>query len=211
MPKILYVRGFDDKLHEEINNISKDEGITPASILEEAFEKWKKQREHDIPKNHYLLFYSDDKSLLNFLEIVDRSSKKDWFQSYNGLESHQGVKFLQKNGWANMTQKHTGKKIQSYLEGIYKTYSSKSENRLAYFIGFPEPESLKELNKFERIYNKKRINGLTLCSFNFSELDSFSFVDIIDLINEHDRIFILQKNNFYELNLSRQNISKVLL
>jgi hypothetical protein len=42
MAKVLYVRGFSDKLHEKLDDQVREEGIPAASILENAFEEWLK-------------------------------------------------------------------------------------------------------------------------------------------------------------------------
>ncbi len=44
MSKVLYVRGFNDKLHQELDDQARKEGVSPASILEEAYEEWLKKK-----------------------------------------------------------------------------------------------------------------------------------------------------------------------
>ena len=39
MGKVLYVRGFDDELHDKLSDQAKKEGVSPASILEEAYDE----------------------------------------------------------------------------------------------------------------------------------------------------------------------------
>ena len=37
MGKVLFVRGFDDNLHDTLSEQSKKEGVSPAEILGEAY------------------------------------------------------------------------------------------------------------------------------------------------------------------------------
>jgi len=48
MSKVLYVRGFNEKLHSELDDQARKEGIPPASILENAFEEWLKNKK-EVP------------------------------------------------------------------------------------------------------------------------------------------------------------------
>ena len=59
MSKVLYVRGFSNQLHGQLDEQAKKEGISAASILENAFEEWLKNKK-EIPTKHYLVLYSDD-------------------------------------------------------------------------------------------------------------------------------------------------------
>ncbi len=59
MSKVLYVRGFNDKLHEELDDQVRKEGIPAASILENAFEEWLKNKQ-SAPTRHFLVLYADD-------------------------------------------------------------------------------------------------------------------------------------------------------
>ncbi len=40
MGQVLYVRGFNEELHSKLDDQSRKEGVSPASILEDAFEEW---------------------------------------------------------------------------------------------------------------------------------------------------------------------------
>ncbi len=93
MAKVLYVRGFDDKLHNKLDEQAREDGVSPASILENAFEEWLKSKQ-GIPAVHYLLLYSDDKSLLDFLKKIKNLIDNDWVKVTGGPQNHPGVKFL---------------------------------------------------------------------------------------------------------------------
>ena len=59
MGKILYVRNFSESLHDDLDKISKKEGVSPSIIIEEVLEQWKHNKEK-IPKN-ITLFYGQIK------------------------------------------------------------------------------------------------------------------------------------------------------
>ncbi len=112
MSKVLYVRGFNEKLHDSLDDQAKKEGVSPASILENAFEEWLKNKQ-GTPTKHYLVLYSDDKSLLNFIKRINELDDGDLFHVTCGPQSHTGVKFLKKHGWYDAT-------ISPYIQGIKK-------------------------------------------------------------------------------------------
>ena len=86
MSKVLYVRGFNENLHNELDDQAKKEGVSPASILENAFEEWLKNKK-EIPTKHYLVLYSDDKSLLNFIRKVNDLDDEDWMHVTEGVSN----------------------------------------------------------------------------------------------------------------------------
>ncbi len=104
MRKILYVRGFDEDIHDEVNEIARKEGTTPAAILEDAIKVWKDQKDKDR-KKHHLLLYSDKESLQKFLKKLDNASKENWFQAFNSDENEPSSTFLKKLGWTDITPK----------------------------------------------------------------------------------------------------------
>ena len=71
--------------------------------------------------------------------------------------------------------------------------------------------SLKKANDVERIFNSKFESGITFCPFNLNKTMDSSMADILELIAEHDKAFVLEKNAIFELNLSKTNHSKLLL
>ncbi|MEE9535363.1 MAG: hypothetical protein V3V58_02330, partial [Nitrosopumilaceae archaeon] len=119
MAKVLYVRGFNDKLHEKLDDQARKEGIPAASILENAFEDWLKNKQ-SAPTRHFLVLYADDDSLQNFLKKVTDLNEDDWFNVTIGPDTHAGVKYLKKHGWYDAT-------LSPYAQGIKnpEKYSSK--------------------------------------------------------------------------------------
>ncbi len=219
MEKVLYVRGFNDDLHNKLNDQSRKEGVSPASILEQAYEDWLKKRE-DTPALHYLLLYSDDKSLLNFLRKSKGMLKDNCVKLCAGPSSHSGIKFLKKHGWIDGTN-------PSYIQGIKKTpeqYTSKvfdhladvASGRYSCFMGFMTEDvalhhSLKRANEIERLYNTKRINGVVFCPYDMSKLKNYSLKDLLELFEEHDKGFIVDGNETFEISINNTNLPKLFL
>ncbi|MFB5600611.1 MAG: hypothetical protein ACE5SW_10330, partial [Nitrososphaeraceae archaeon] len=72
MTRDLLIRGFDDKIHSQLGELSKEKGVSINSIVKDAVDKWlNQQQQSDIPKKHYLLIYSDDDSILGLLKSMD--------------------------------------------------------------------------------------------------------------------------------------------
>ncbi len=212
------MRGFNEKLHEELDDEAKKEGVSPASILENAFEEWLKNKQ-GTPTKHYLVLYSDDKSLLNFIKRINELDDGDLFHVTCGPQSHTGVKFLKKHGWFDAT-------ILPYIQGMKKPekYASKvfdhlekvTADKQACFIGFMTEDiahqySLQKASEVEKIYNTKRIGGVVFCPYDMRKLNDFNFIDIFKLFEDHDEIFVLKENEVYKLNVDKTNHAKLFL
>ena len=218
MSKVLYVRGFNEKLHDTLDDQAKKEGVSPASILENAFEEWLKNKQ-GTPTKHYLVLYSDDKSLLNFIKRINELDDGDLFHVTCGPQSHTGVKFLKKHGWFDAT-------ISPYMQGMKEPekYASKvfdhlekvTADKQACFIGFMTEDiarqySLQKASEVEKIYNTKRIGGVVFCPYDMRKLNDFNFIDIFKLFEDHDEIFVLKENEVYKLNVDKTNHAKLFL
>ncbi len=218
MSKVLYVRGFSDQLHGQLDEQAKKEGISAASILENAFEEWLKNKK-DVPTKHYLVLYSDDDSLLNFMKKINDLNDDDWFHVTCGSQSHVGVKYLKKHGWydATLSPYIQGiKKPEKYASKVFDHLGSVTANKQACFIGFMTEDvahhhSLQKAREIEKIYNTKRIGGVVFCPYDMRKLNNFNFTDIFKLFEEHDKIFVLKENEFYELNVDKTNHAKLFL
>ena len=105
MTRDLLIRGFDDKIHSQLGELSKDKGVSINSIVKDAVDKWlNQQKQSDIPKKHYLLLYSDDDSILGLLKSMDRLAKEsDLFRCFCGPPSSISTKYLSKLNWYDGT------------------------------------------------------------------------------------------------------------
>jgi hypothetical protein len=218
MSKVLYVRGFNDKLHEELDDQARKEGISAASILETAFEEWLKNKQ-SVQTKHFLVLYSDDQSLQNFMKKINDLNDGDWFHVTCGPESHAGVKYLKKHGWYDVT-------LSPYAQGIKnpEKYSSKifdhlakvTANKQACFIGFMTEDiahhhSIQKASEVEKKYNTKRIGGVVFCPYDMRKLNNFNFLDMFKLFEDHDQIFVLKENEVHEVNIGKTNCAKLFL
>jgi len=216
--KTLYVRTISDSVHDKLSDLSQKQGVTVGSIIEEAVDEWVKQKQ-DIPTKHYLVLYADKDSLLNFLRKIEELTKEGWAKVCLGPDSLEGIKFLKKRHWMDVT-------ISPYVQGIKnpEKYSAEVFDKVvkeesdtkSVFMGFmtgdiAERFSLKKANDVERIFNSKFESGITFCPFNLNTTMDSSMADILELIAEHDKAFVLKKNAIFELNLSKTNHSKLLL
>ncbi|MFQ5572855.1 MAG: hypothetical protein ACE5EJ_01245 [Nitrosopumilaceae archaeon] len=216
MGKVLYVRGFDNKLHDKLSDQAKKEGISPASILEEAYEDWINKKAA-IPSLHYLLLYSDEKSLLGFLKKVHGMLDENCVRLCAGTPSS-ALKYLKKHGWIDGTK-------SSYVQEIKKTpekTTSKVFDRLAEisggkyscYMGFMTEDvalkfSVERANEIERIYNSKRIPGVVFCPYNMAKLKGYSLKDLLELFGEHDKSYIVEGSDVFEINIKNTNLPKL--
>ena len=137
-----------------------------------------------------------------------------------GTPSHNGLKFLKKHGWIVGMD-------SSYLQGIKKKpeqCTSKVFDRLAEissgkyscYMGFMTEDvalqhSLKRANEVERIYNSKRIPGVVFCPYNMTKLKNYSLKDLLELFEEHDKNFIVEGSEVFEISIRNTNLPKIFL
>jgi hypothetical protein len=218
MSKVLYVRGFNEQLHDELDDQARKEGVSPASILENAFEEWIKNKQ-GISTKHYLVLYSDDKSLLNFVQRINDLDDGDWFHVTCGPPSHTGVKFLKKHGWFDVTvspYEQGIKNPEKYASKVFDHLEKVTDDKKTCFIGFMTEDiaqrySLQKASEAEEISNTKRIRGVVFCPYDMNKLNEFDFTDIFELFKNHDEIFVLKENEVYKLNVDKTNHAKLFL
>lgn len=216
MTKVLYVRGIDDKLHDQINEHAREKGTSVATILEEAYSEWIKNKQK-TPAKHYLILYSDENSLQVFLKKIKTILEDEYVKACCGPPSHTGVDFLKKRGWFDVN-------ISSYAQGIKKPeqYSAKvfdnlaniSKGKLACFVGFMTEDiaqrfSLSKANEIENIYNSKKIGGVVFCPYNVSKLTNYNLGDLLNLFEKHDKVFVIKQNEIFEINAAKTSYTKL--
>jgi len=218
MGKVLYVRGFNDNLHDKLSEQSKKEGVSPAVILEEAYGDWLKNKK-GIPSIHYLLLYSDDTSLLNFLKKADKMLDDNCVKLCAGTPSS-AIKFLKKNGWIDGADKSYVQEIKKSPEKctskVFDHLGKVAAGRYSCYMGFMTEDvalqhSVKRANDIERIYNSKRIPGVVFCPYNMAKLKNYSLKDLIELFEEHDKGFIVTGNDVFEMSITNTNLPKLFL
>ena len=81
----LIVRGFDNQVHSKLGEVANQRGVSINSIIKDAVDKWLKEQQSQVPKKHYLIIYSDDKSMQGLLKSMDRFAKEgDLFRCFCG-------------------------------------------------------------------------------------------------------------------------------
>jgi len=188
MGKVLYVRGFDDELHDKLSDQAKKEGVSPASILEHAYDDWLKKRE-GVQSIHYLLLYSDGKTLENFLKKADGMLDENCVKLCAGTHSHSAMKYLKKHGWIDGSDSSYDeaikKKPDQVTSKVFDRLAEISSGRYSCYMGFMTEDvalqhSLKKANEIERIYNSKRIPGSTICDNPPFTLDFSSYTPVLN-------------------------------
>jgi len=218
MAKTLYVRNVSETIHNKLNNISKDQGVPIGSILEEAVNEWIKHKD-TLPKQHNLVLYSDEESLMYFLKKIEDLTRQDWNRITLGSESHQGKSYLKRKKWKDITifpYAQGLKNAEKYSSQVFDNVNKETKDKKSMFIGFMTGDvvsrySLKKSIELEKISNQKINNGIVFCPFNMKDLVSANMVELFDLINEHQKIFVLKGNEVFELNLNKTNHLKLLL
>ncbi len=218
MSKVLYVRGFNDNLHQKLDDQAKKEGISAANILEYAFEDWLKNKQ-EVPTKHYLVLYSDDESLQSFLKKIKDLDYDDWFHVTLGPESHKGVQYLKKHGWYDATISPYGqgiKKVEKYASKVFDNLASVTGKKQSCFVGFMTEDvahhhSLDKASEVEKIFNSKRIGGVVFCPYDMRKLNNFNFIEMFKIFEDHDQSFILKNNEIYQVNIDKTNCAKLFL
>ena len=218
MAKTLYVRNVSETIHDKLNDISKEQGVPIGSILEEAVNELVKHKD-TIPTQHNLILYSDEESLLNFLKKMEELTKQDWNRITLGPESHKGKNYLKRKQWKDITifpYAQGLKNAEKYSSQVFDKANKETKDKKSMFMGFMTGDvaakySLKKSIELEKISNQKMKSGIVFCPFNMKDLVGTNMVELFDLINEHEKIFVLKKNEVYELNLNKTNHLKLLL
>ena len=218
MAKTLYVRSFNGEIHDKLNNISQDKGVQIGSIIEEAVNEWIKHKD-DVAKQHNLVLYSDEESLMYFLKKMEDLTNQDWNRIFLGHELDQGINYLKRKKWKDITIYPYAKGLKNaekYSAEVFDKAVKEAKGGKTMLMGFLTGDvaarySLKKSIELEKISNHTISSGIVFCPYNINDLVGANIVELFDLINEHDKVFVLKKNEVFELNLNKTNLSKLLL
>jgi hypothetical protein len=79
-------------------------GVSINSIVKDAVDKWLKQQQSQVSRNHYLVIYSDDESMMELLKSMDRLAKEgDLFRCFCGPPYSPLSELLSKLRWYDGT------------------------------------------------------------------------------------------------------------
>jgi hypothetical protein len=219
MQKTLYVRSFDQDLHKKLEEFAKEQGIKPGTMVEDALEKWIKQKKV-VPRKHYAIIYSDKESLIDFMQKIQNNTKdSEWSHVCLGPDEHFALKYLKKHDWLDASIKPynpTKKSDYEYPKKVFDKLKAMSKKKKTMFMGFmtedfAHEKSLNIANKVEKIYNTKRALGVTFCPYRMDDVMSAPMSDIFELIEDHDKTMILKDGKVYEWNFKEENTFKLLV
>jgi hypothetical protein len=218
MVKDLFVRDFDEKLHAKASQIATDDGITLASIVADAVDKWVKNHEKNQHR-HNLILYDDEKTLSKLLDEIDKLASRNWFKSSCGSAKHYGMQYLNKRKWFDATAGNYDKLLENpqvtgnkVLEIIGNKIGSKFPLMVAFLVeDLARKESVRKAARFCEWFESKSLPGITYCIANSKNIISGSFDDLFDLFNAHNAIFLCKGNTLYKLRLDEERFYSLLI
>ena len=218
MSKVLFIRGLNESLREKLDTTARREGLSTTSIIEEAIEGWL-DKAKEIPTKHHLVLYSEKESLMNFIKKMDKLTSEHWNRFCIGNKDNKEIIFLKKNQWENIAilpYTQLLKNSESYSKRVFDKLVKKKKNERTICIGFMTGDianclSLKQAVDVETISNIKRKSGVMICPYNIKDISNSNMKDLLNLIEGHDKVFLLQKNKITELNHSDTKFSKLLI
>jgi hypothetical protein len=211
MVKDLFVRDFDEKLHAKATQIATSDGITLASIIADAVDKWIKNHEKNQHR-HNLILYDDEVTLRKLLDEIDKLASGDWFKSSCGSAKHYGMQYLNKRRWFDATAGNYDKLIEKPQETASKVLDiigNKVGNKYPLTVAFlvedlAREESLKKAARFCEWFESKSSPGITYCIANTESVIGGSSDDLFDLFNIHNAVFLSKGNKLYKLRLDEE-------
>src|ERR671919_109072 len=231
----LIVRGFDDHVHTQLGEIANQRGVSINSIVKDAVDKWLKEQQLQVPRKHHLIIYSDDEFMLGLLKSMDRLAKEgDLFKCFCGPPSSTSTELLSKLKWYNGTiepyyysgdvqdkkqQSHlqiqSQKNIMKYCGNVMENIANNSNGKqvccMDFLINDIAKSSLKQALTIEEAYNNSRIPGLMYCTYKTEILLNSEIIDMIELFEMHDQIFIVKNDEIYKLHVTKENVHKLFL
>jgi hypothetical protein len=218
MVKDLFVRDFDERLHTKASQIATDDGITLASIVADAVDKWIKNHENNRHR-HNLILYNDEKTLNKLLDEIDKLASDNWFKSSCGSQKHYGMQYLSKRKWFDATAGNYDKLLENpqitgnkVLEIIGNKVGNKFPLTVAFLVeDLARKESVKKAVGFCEWFESKSLPGITYCISNSKNIISGSFDDLFDLFNVHNAIFLAKGNRVYKLRFDEERFYSLLI
>jgi len=218
MVKDLFVRDFDEKLHAKASQIATDDGVTLASIVADAVDKWIKNHEKNQHR-HNLILYDDEKTLGKLLDEIDKLAADNWFKSSCGSARHSGMQYLNKRKWFDATAGNYDKLLENpQVTGnkVLETIGNKVGNKFPLTVAFlvedlVRKESVRKAVGFCGWFESKSLPGITYCIANSKNIISGSFDDLFDLFNVHSATFLSKGNKLYKLRLDEERFYSLLI
>ncbi len=212
------IRGFDDDIHSQLGDLSRQKGISINSIVKDAVDKWLKHQK-EIPKRHHLLIYDNEESMKGLLKSIDRLAKEgEWFRCFIRSSNSSITDLLKKLNWFDgltVSYKPSQKDVMKYFNNVLQNILQNSTNKelccMDFLINDIANSSLKEAINIEKAYDENRLEGLVFCTYKTANLLNASITDMIEIFNLHDQIFILKDEQIYKLHITKENVHKLFL
>lgn len=220
MVQNLIIRGFDDDIHSQLGDLSRQKGVSINSIVKDAVDQWLKQQK-EIPRRHHLLIYDNEKSVKSLLESIDELAKKgEWFRCFV-RSSDPSINDLLENklkwfdGATVSYNKQSQKDLWKYCTSIVQNISKNSKNKevccVNFLINDIANSSIKDAISIEKIYDENRLQGIIFCSYRTNNLLSAPITDMIEMFDLHEQIFIVRDKQVYKLHVTKENVHKLFL
>ncbi|VFJ14437.1 hypothetical protein [Candidatus Nitrosocosmicus franklandus] len=218
MPHNLVIRGFDDNTHSELRDLSKQKGVSINSIIKDAVDQWLKQQK-EIPKRHHLLLYDNADTIRHLIKSLDYLTKEqNWFRCFVPSSDPSITELLRKMEWFDGTtqlydtkQKDVKKYIFKILQNVSQNANNKQLCLVDFLINDIANYSVREASYLEKEYDKNRLQGLVFCAYEMGNLTKMPIIDMLEMFNVHDQVFVLTNDQIYKLHLTKENIHKLIL
>jgi hypothetical protein len=219
MVRNLIIRGFDDNIHSQLGELSKQKGVSINSIVKDAVDRWLKEQK-EIPKRHHLLIYDNEESVKSLLESIDELAKKgEWFRCFTRSSDSSITNLLGKLGWFDGAtvsyNKHPQKDLRKYCYIITQNILKNSKSREVCFVDFLINDiansSISDAITIEKVYDENRLPGIAFCSYRTTNLLSAPISDMIEIFDLHEQIFIVKDKQVYKLHVTKENVHKLFL
>jgi hypothetical protein len=218
MVRNLIIRGFDDDIHSELGNLSKQKGVSINSIVKDAVDKWLKQQK-EIPRRHHLIIYDDEESIKSLSKSIDRLAKEgEWFRCFISSSNFSLKDLLQKLEWFDnilsmdkQSKQELRKHFINILQNILKNANNKQICCIDFLIDDIANSSINEAINLEKSYTENRLEGIVFCAYKANNLLGASITDLIKIFDLHDQIFIIKNEQVYKIHLTKENVHKLFL
>jgi hypothetical protein len=213
----LIIRGFDDEVHSQLGELSRQKGVSITSIVKDAVDKWLIQQK-EIPRRHYLIIY-DDESIKSLLKSTDKLAREgEWFRCFVSSSNFSLNDLLKEIEWFDnilSVDRHSKQELMKYfiniLQNILKNANNKQICCIDFLINEIANSSINEAINIEKSYNENRLEGIVFCAYKANNLLDASITDLIKIFDLHDQIFIIKKEQIYKLHLTKENVHKLFL
>lgn len=199
--------------------MSNTDKVSLAAIVDDALDNWF-EKKREVPRMHDLVLYSDERALIRILKEIDRLVTSHWFRGYSGRINSQVTRLLKRKKWFHIVMNldnELKKGIKRCNQLIINQINTQSKKRPAFWLGFLANDiirqgSLKTLVEMEKEMHvtKGKIVGKRLCITNMNELYGGKVKDFIDVLNNHDQVFIAFNEHLYKFSLSDEHPYKLI-